>query len=90
MKKYYYIARSPTGKKVKGNLQVENENELIDIMVQHNYKLIKCKEHKQKKQLFSIFIVNKNDLLSFCENVNMMLKAGLSLKEAIHLCQDVV
>ena len=60
MKKYFYIARSPTGKKVKGNLQVENENELLDIMVQHNYKLIKCKELKQKKQLFSIFIFNKN------------------------------
>ena len=32
MTKYYYVARSPTGKKEKGYLQVENENELIDII----------------------------------------------------------
>ena len=37
MTKYYYVARSPTGKKEKGYLQVENENELIDIMLKHNY-----------------------------------------------------
>ena len=89
MNKYYYVARSPTGKKEKGYLQVENENALIDIMLKHNYRLIKYHIAKKKKPLFSFLSVNKNDLLSFCENVNMMLRAGLTLKEAIHLCQDV-
>ena len=32
MNKYYYVARSPTGKKEKGYLQVENENALIESM----------------------------------------------------------
>ena len=90
MTKYFYVARLPTGKKIKGNLQVEDENELIEIMLKHNYKLIKYKISKNKKQLFSFLSVNKNDLLSFCENINMMLKAGLTLKEAIHLTKDVV
>lgn len=89
MTKYYYVARSPTGKKEKGYLQVENENELIDIMLKHNYRLVKYRVAKNKKPLFSFLSVNKSDLLSFCENVNMMLRAGLTLKEAIHLCQDV-
>ena len=44
MKKYSYVARSPTGEKVKGKLQVENEEELLDIMLKHNYRLLKYKE----------------------------------------------
>lgn len=90
MKKYYYVARSPTGKKEKGYLQVEDENELIEIMLKHNFELINYKVSKNKKPLFTFLSVNKSDLLSFCENINMMLRAGLTLKEAIHLSQEVV
>ena len=90
MNKYYYVARLPTGKKVKGYLQVEDENDLVSILLKHNYKIIKYKKCKNKKNIFSFFSVNKNDLLNFCENVNMMIRAGLTLKEAIHLTQDVV
>ncbi|MBE6130736.1 MAG: type II secretion system F family protein [Erysipelotrichaceae bacterium] len=90
MTKFYYVARLPTGRKIKGYLQVEDENELIKILLKHDYKLIKYKKYKNKKQLFTFISVNKKDILSFCENINMMLKAGLTLKEAIHLTKDVV
>ena len=39
MNKYYYVARLPTGKKVKGYLQVEDENDLVSILLKHNYKI---------------------------------------------------
>lgn len=90
MDKYYYVARLPTGKKVKGYLQAEDEEEFIDILLKHNYKVIKYKKSKNKKALFSFMAVNKNDLLRFCENINMMIRAGLTLKEAIHLTSEVV
>lgn len=90
MTKFFYVARLPTGKKVKGYLQVEDENELIEILLKHDYKIIKYKKCKNKKQILSFLSVDKKDILSFCENINMMLKAGLTLKEAIHLTKDVV
>ena len=90
MRKFKYIARSPTGKKVSGILQAESDNELIEIMLNHDYKLLRYKEFNYHKAMFSFMKINKNDLLNFCENINMMLKAGLSLKDSIHLCQDVI
>ena len=48
MIKYNYLARSPTGKKVKGILQVETESELFEIMAKHNFQLIKYKISKTK------------------------------------------
>ena len=90
MIKYHYIARSPTGKKVKGNLKVEDEKELFEIMVEHDYKLLKYRELKKHRDFFSLSTITNSDLMSFCENINMMLKAGLSLKEAIRLSKDVI
>lgn len=89
MIKYNYLARSPTGKKVRGILQVESEEELFEIMVKHNFQLIKYKINKPKKSLLSIFSVKRNDLLLLCENISMMLRAGLSLKESIKLVEEV-
>ena len=89
MIKYNYLARSPTGKKIKGILQVETESELFEIMTKHNFQLIKYKISKTKKPLISLFSVNRKDLLLLCENINMMLRAGLSLKESIKLVEEV-
>ena len=90
MKKYCYVARSPTGKRVKGKLQVEDEKELFDIMVKHNFRLLKYKEYKMKKDFFSVTSVNNSDILNLCENLNMMIRAGVTLKDSIHLSQEVV
>lgn len=89
MIKYKYLARSPTGKKVKGVLQVDNEEELYEIMLKHNFKLINFKLCKNHKPFLSLSKVNNQDLLNFCENINMMLKAGLSLKDSLNLVQEV-
>jgi type IV pilus assembly protein PilC len=89
MIKYNYLARSPTGKKIKGILQVETESELFEIMTKHNFQLIKYKISKTKKPIISLFSVNRKDLLLLCENINMMLRAGLSLKESIKLVEEV-
>jgi type IV pilus assembly protein PilC len=89
MFKYFYVARSPTGKKLKGVIQAESEKELKIIMQNHNYKLLRYKIKKNKKPLLSVTSVNTKDLLIFCDNINMMLKAGLPLKDSIGLVAEV-
>ena len=59
-------------------------------MLKHNYRLLKYKEFKNKKDFLSFSSVNNNDILNLCENLNMMIKAGVTLKDAIHLSQEVI
>lgn len=88
MIEYKFLARSPNGKKVRGNIKLENDDNLENIMINHNYKLIKYKRINDKKIIFGSEKIIKNDLLSLCENLYLMIKAGISLKEALRLCAD--
>lgn len=89
MIKYYYVARSPTGKKVKGYIQAEDDKDLQIIMRNHNYELLKYKIKKNKKALFTFSSINSKDILMFCDNINMMIRAGLPLKDAVGLVSEV-
>lgn len=88
MIEYKFLARSPNGKKIRGNIKLENDDNLENIMINHNYKLIKYKKITNKKRNLSSKKIIKNDLLSLCENLYLMIKAGISLKDALKLCAD--
>lgn len=88
MDKYLFIARSPTGKKVKGRIEINSVEELNQVMIYHNYQLLSYKKLKNKSKIIIFTHITKNDLLNFSENLYLMLKAGINLKKALDLCSD--
>ena len=49
MNSYQFVARSPTGHKIKGVLNVDDEEVLKNIMIEHDCYLIRYKKKKNKK-----------------------------------------
>ncbi len=90
MNKYIFTARDSNGKKVKGRIEIENVEELSKVMLHHNYQLLAYKKIKFKRRINLISKITKYDLLSLCENLYLMLKAGIDIKKAFNLCGDAV
>ena len=90
MNSYQFVARSPTGHKIKGVLNVDDEEVLKNIMIEHDCYLIRYKKKKNKTKFFSISKITKKDLVSLCEKLKMLLKSGIKLSEALDLTAESV
>ena len=90
MNRYFFVARAPTGNKVKGYMTLEDELELKDIMQNHNYQLLKFKIKKKKDELFTSSKITKKDLIDLCEKLNMLLKTGISLTSSLDLVSESI
>lgn len=88
MIKYNFVARSPTGKKIRSSINVENDAELIEIMHQKKYELISYKKNTFVNKIFEVKKITKNDILIFTQNLQMILRAGLPLEESLQLCAN--
>lgn len=88
MNEYKFVSKSTTGRIIRGKIKLENTEELKKIMIEHNYQLIKYKILKKRKNFIEIRKVKKQDLLNFIENLYLIIKSGISIKQAIFLCAD--
>lgn len=88
MNKYNFVARSPTGRKYKGSINAENEQQLNDIMIEHNYQLIHFKIKKEKEDFLSFNKIGIKEVLNLTEKILMLIKSGIILSEAISLAAD--
>lgn len=88
MIRYKFVARSPTGNIVKGYLKLENEEELKKVMYEQNYRLIRYRKAKEKKQIFTFKKITKKHLVSLAEKLVMLLKSGVSLSESLDIAAE--
>ena len=88
MNKYYFVARAPTGKKYKGKIQAEDENELNAIILDHEYSLIKWHKITEKEPFITINKIGINDIVNLSEKLVMLLRTGINLSDSIFMASD--
>lgn len=91
MAKYFYTARSYKGETKSGILEAKSERELAKILRQEGYILISAipEKEKEKKKELGISIpflkgkVSLTEKMIFTRNLQIMIKAGVSLPRAM-------
>lgn len=77
MATYKYTARSLASKKVSGEMDVVDREELVRKLRQEHLYLVDCKE--ARKEDVGLYKMKLNELSSFSRDIGTMLSAGLSL-----------
>ncbi|MFH1451172.1 MAG: type II secretion system F family protein [bacterium] len=89
MPKYFYTAKSFKGETKSGFLEVKNESELSRVLRQEGYVLVSSEggEEKTKNPLTFNFSMGVpfTEKMMFTRNLQVMIKAGISLPRAIRI-----
>ncbi|MDQ0204190.1 type II secretion system F family protein [Pectinatus haikarae] len=87
MKKYFYCVKDHLGKDIKGSIFAASPDEAAEILRSQNYFLLgleeeKCSLRQRLKGRFG-YIISCNDVAFFCRQLSIMLKSGITVKEAL-------
>ncbi|MCM8774693.1 MAG: type II secretion system F family protein [Candidatus Omnitrophica bacterium] len=95
MKKYFYVAKTKDGKKIKGIEEANSKEELLNKIHAKGYFIISVEEQPvkiEKKSIFSLFqykgkrkSVKLYDLALFARNLTTTLSSGLTLLRSLEI-----
>lgn len=92
MPDYSYTASTEDGKIIKGSQFADSESELADQLQQNGLLLIKCRSGRNSAILESLDIsfgtIKQSQLIEFCNNMGVMIKAGVPVTRAIDEIQQ--
>ncbi len=84
MTKYHFKARNLSNKKIyTGYLNTSSNEDLKNILLSHNLHLITSYKVIENNIFLYEYKLTNQDILTLCERLYMMIKSGISLKEAI-------
>ena len=87
----YYAKNSASRKKVKGELQAENELEVRELLLQKKLEPVKIsRKTAMNSDLSELPLfqpkIRLNDINFFCKQFASMIQAGISIGKGIHIC----
>ena len=92
MPTFFYVAKSSSGEEKSGFIEAKNEHQLAQSLKKEGFLLIRAELEKgrSKKREVSISIpfferVSLTDKMMFTRNLQVMIKAGLSLPKALEV-----
>ncbi len=90
MKKYKYVATDKTGKKLKGTFVAENEEEMKEMLLKAGYYVTSFRQVSAKSSSFFSLSgkIRTSELSQFCNQFSVMIAAGISILDAIRVCED--
>ena len=83
MPMFQYTAKNLEAKKVKGKIEANDRNELVNILRAKNEYLLDCKDITQKEQ--NTYKMKLKELSSFSREVGTMINSGVSLIRAMSI-----
>ena len=91
MKKYVYSVKEFSGKNINGTLLAESINEAAEMLRSQKYILLDLTEEKLTvKQYFKQGLslktkVKTDNVVTFCKQLSIMIKSGITLKDSIEV-----
>lgn len=90
MAQYRYTALNQGGRKVSGQLNANNEQDLYQRLKQINLELISAKEEKGRRQWLNFLggSIKNRELIQMCMHLQQLSAAGVSLMEGLADVRD--
>ena len=90
MPQYRYTAMNQTGRKVSGQFNANNEQDLYQRLKQINLELISAKEDKGRRRLLGFLGggIKNRELIQMCMHLQQLSAAGVSLMEGLADVRD--
>jgi len=90
---FKYTARSKTGKKVKGQKELEKKTELIDYLKSQNLTLTSCQKKEKKSKDLDSFLqkferIKLTEKIFFVNNLEVMMRSGFSIGKALNVIAE--
>ena len=85
---YQYKALSPTGRKINGEIDAANENELEFRVEKMGLSLISTRVCKKEKSLSSKKFIHRRDLINFTFQLEQLIQAGVPIIDALRDTRD--
>ena len=91
MKKFSYVAKDSSGKKMKGLYMAESEAQLRENLAKSNLFVVSVKQLSTKaaSSFFSVTgRVSVVELSNFCRQFSTMVSAGISIIDSINILKE--
>lgn len=84
---YTYVAMDIAGNRISGEMDACNKDDLTELLNRKGYVLLSQKKNISLTEYFSKKIKSK-DIIILSRQLSVMVSAGISIQEAIHLLAD--
>lgn len=86
---WYYQAINEHSQKIKGVININDENELRSLLLEQNYYLTKIKK-KHKNRFFYKRKISQSTLSSFCRHWSALINSGMEINHALGAIRDYI
>ncbi len=90
MKAFSYTVKNPDGRMLKGSIEAESQEKLIEHFHQQNYIIFSIEAAKKKSKLFSDRGVKTDELVIFSRQFTTLIESGIPAVEALGILEEQV
>ncbi|RLA09035.1 MAG: hypothetical protein DRQ51_00175 [Gammaproteobacteria bacterium] len=80
-----YKAVNDNGDTINGVINCTNKEQLLTLLDKKNLSLLSCHKKRKYFNFFAKKTLNTDELIAFCQQLQFLLQAGVSLGESLHI-----